>query len=178
MSNQANLPGICVAGALLVASIVLAFFFIAPGAEGLEARGGVSPETWPKAMLLGIACCAAIILVRELPRLFARSSSSTKDRDSHASQYDNRQAAVGIALVLLYSVAVPLVGFALATVAFFALWLACGGLRKPLTVGLVSVLGTVSLLYVFAGLSKMPFNRGAGFFDGVTVALYRLLGIY
>ncbi len=179
MSKQANLPTICVAGCLLATSVVLAFFFIAPGPDGaLEARGGVGPATWPKAMLLGIALCAAIILVRELPRLFATSSSPTVARDNRGSPYDNRKAAVGIALLLLYGIAIPFVGLALATAVFFALWLASGGLRKPLTVGLISVLGTVSLLYIFAGLSKMPLDRGVGFFDDVTVALYRVLGIY
>ena len=178
MSDQANLPTICVAGTLLAASLVLAFFFIAPGADGaLVARGGVGPATWPKTMLFGIACCAAIILLRELFRLSA-ASSPRRGGEGGASDYDNRRAALGIALLLLFGIAVPFIGFALATVVFLAVWLPAGGLRKPLTIGLLSVLGTVSLLYIFAGLSKMPLDRGIGFFDGVTVALYRLLGIY
>jgi putative tricarboxylic transport membrane protein len=179
MSKQANLPTICVAACLLAASVVLAFFFIAPGADSsLEARGGVGPTTWPKVMLLCIACCAAILLVRELPRLFAASARATVAAERGVSAYDNWKAVLGITLLVLYGVAVPLVGFALATVLFFMAWLAFGGLRKPLTIGLISVLGTVGLLYIFAGLSKMPLDRGVGVFDGVTIVLYRVLGIY
>ena len=127
-------------------------------------------------MLIGIAYCAAYILVREFSR--RRAVPAAPATTLGAPAYDNRKAAVGIALLLLYAIAVPFAGFALATVVFFAVWLYSGGLRKPAVVALVSVLGTIGLLYVFAGLSKMPFDRGVGFFDAITVALYRLLHIY
>jgi putative tricarboxylic transport membrane protein len=45
-------------------------------------------------------------------------------------------------------------------------------------VGLISVLGTIGILYFFVKLSAMPLDRGKGAFEQATVALYRLLGIY
>jgi putative tricarboxylic transport membrane protein len=176
MSKQANVPTLCVAGFMLVASLVLAFFFILPPGGAVEAQG-VAPDTWPKAMLLCLAVCAFVVLARELSRYFGARPTSAETPHPE-SAYDNRRAAIGIALLIAYGIAVPFAGFALSTVVFLAVWLVCGGLRKPLTVALLSVIGTVSLLYVFAGLSKMPLDRGAGVFDGLTIALYRLLGIY
>lgn len=45
MSKQANVPTICVAGFLLVASLVLAFFFILPEGGAVEAQGSVSSRS-------------------------------------------------------------------------------------------------------------------------------------
>ena len=179
MQKRLDLPTISIAGFLLVTSLVLAFFFITAAADaGLEARGGVGPATWPKLMLIGIAVCAAMVVARELARLFATRSHERADAAKEATTYDNRKAAIGIALLVAYGLAVPIIGFALATVLFLVVWLAVGGLKKPLTIALISVVGTVTLLYVFAGLSKMPLDRGVGLFDAVTVTLYRALGIY
>ena len=74
--------------------------------------------------------------------------------------------------------AIPLIGIAWATPVFIAGWLLLGGVRKPLVVGLVSILGSVGTLYFFVKLSQMPLDRGKGVFEQATVALYRLLGIY
>lgn len=170
---------IVIAAFLLVASAVLAGYFITAGLNGASAsRGGVGPTTWPRVMLIGIACCAAVMLLRELARIFLRHPSPPEAAVDTREMYDNRKAIVGIAVLVVYGVAIPVVGFALATVAFLAVWLWLGGVRKAHTVSLVSLLGTIALLYLFAGLSKMPLDRGKGAFDALTVSLYRALGIY
>src|SRR6185503_2363073 len=91
--------------------------------------------------------------------------------------YDRWKAVIGITILVSYGAAIPIVGFALATLIFFAVWLWLGGVRRPVTVGLVSVLGTLALLYLFAGLSKMPLDRGIDGFDALTVGLYRVIRI-
>jgi putative tricarboxylic transport membrane protein len=176
MHQQASLPALVVAAVSLAASTVLALFFVtAPGDDALQARGGVGPGTWPTAMLAGIACCAAYILLRECVR---RRTGSRPPRAAAPPVFDDRKTAIGIALLIAYAVAVPFAGFALSTFVFFAAWLYFGGLRKPLTIALVTIVGTTCLLYIFAGLSKLPFDRGVGVFDALTVTLYRLLVIY
>ena len=78
----------------------------------------------------------------------------------------------------MYVVAIPVIGFALATVAFFLVWLPFGSVRKPYVVASIAIIGTIALLYVFVKLTTLPLERGIGVFDSVTVALYRVLGIY
>lgn len=164
---------------LLVSSAVLAAYFIAPDYDAVPAgRGGVGPTTWPRVMLIGIACCAAVMLLRELVCVFLRHPDLPEAAVETGKTYNNWKAVIGIAILVVYGVAIPVVGFALATVAFFAVWLWLGGVRRAHTVGLVSLLGTIALLYLFAGLSKMPLDRGLGIFDALTVSLYRALGIY
>ena len=179
MGNRDVWTRTILAGFMLATAVILAAYFIAPGFDGASAgRGGVGPATWPRVMLIGIACCAAILLLRELANLFLRHPYHHEAADETGALYDNWKAVVGIAIIVLYGVAIPVVGFALATVAFFAVWLWLGGVRRAHTVCLVSLLGTIALLYIFAGLSKMPFDRGIGVFDGLTVAIYRALNIY
>ena len=71
-----------------------------------------------------------------------------------------------------------MIGFALATAGFFLVWLPYGGVRRPRVVASVTVIGTVALLYTFVKLTTLPLDRGIGLFDGLTVSLYKLLGIY
>ena len=179
MVNREPWKKIVSAAFLLIVSAVLAGYFITPGLDGaLAGRGGVGPTTWPRVMLMGIACCAAVILLRELSRVILRHRYSPEGAAAAGEIYDNRKAVIGIAILVAYGAAIPVVGFALATVTFFVVWLWLGGVRRPYTVCLVSSLGTIALLYLFAGLSKMPLDRGFGVFDTLTVSLYRVLGIY
>jgi putative tricarboxylic transport membrane protein len=179
MDKRESWRKIVIAAFLLIASAVLAVNFITTGLDGASAsRGSVGPTTWPRVMLIGIASCAAVMLLRELARMFLRHLYPSEAAVETREIYDNRKAIVGIAILVVYGVAIPVVGFALATVTFLAVWLWLGGVRRAHTVVLVSLLGTIALLYLFAGLSKMPLDRGKGAFDALTVLLYRALGIY
>lgn len=163
----------------LVVALVLAAWFVVPsgGANG-DAVGFVGPATWPRAMLIGIALCSAILTVRNA--LLYASARRVRTPAAHPSdeQFDNRKAAIGIAAVTLYVVATPVIGFALATVAFFLVWLRFGGMRKPHVLASVAIIGTIALLYAFVKLTTLPLERGVGVFDDITVSIYRVLGIY
>jgi len=163
--------------AAAVGCCVLALAYVAPGVDlGAMARGVVGPATWPKAMLLCAAAAATLLAFGRLLELFAPRSSSAPAAD--ADEYHEARSIGALALLLGYGVAIPLVGFAWATPVFIAGWLLLGGLRRPLLVGLTSILGTLGILYFFVKVSLMPLDRGKGIFEQATVALYRLLGIY
>ena len=93
-------------------------------------------------------------------------------------EYNNLKAALGIVLMLGYGAGIPAIGFGPATALCIALLLLLGGMRKPLTIGLVSILGTAALLYLFVKVTAMPLDRGMGYFNDLNIMLYRLLGIY
>lgn len=142
--------------------------------------GALGPTAWPRAALAGVAACAALWLVLEV-LAFGRSggraafvAAPAADQDAH----DNLRAVFGLALTVLYGIAIPTIGFPLATLLFVIAWSALGGVRRPVVLVSVSVIGTVVLLYVFVRLALMPLNRGSGAFDQLTVGLYQLLGIY
>lgn len=164
--------------ALVVVLVLVAWFVVPPGRADAAADSFVGPATWPRAMLIGMAFCCALLVLRNV-RLYASAQRAGMPA-AHSSdgKFDNRKAVIGIALLASYVVAMPIIGFALATVAFLWAWLRFGGVRKPHVVASVAVLGTIALLYAFVKLTTLPLERGIGVFDSVTVSLYRVLGIY
>lgn len=168
----------------LIASLVLAIWFVAPpGRETAVGNDIAGPLTWPRTMLLGIACCAAVLLLRNTISIVVKKrreplhdgGASVADA---ADEFDNRKALIGVAILILYVGAIPLIGFALATAGFLVTWQLFGGVRRKRVVISVSLLGTAAILYTFVKLTTLPLNRGIGVFDSLTVGLYRLLGIY
>jgi putative tricarboxylic transport membrane protein len=168
------------------AAVVVATWYIAPGVD-LDAmtRGVAGPGAWPRVMLYGAAVCAILIFARNLWAAAVRGGSPRPQAPSAAGEegaseegYDDVRLVLGIALIAGYGVAIGMVGMAWATMAFIAGWLVLGRLRRPLTVLLVSTIGTAAILYLFVKVSLMPLDRGKGLFEQATIALYRVLGIY
>lgn len=169
------------AGAL--GCVGVAMWYIAPGVDldGMT-RGIAGPGTWPKVMLYGAAICAALIAVRNVVALAGKAAApaaaAAPGEVPAEGEYDDIRLGIGIALIAGYGAAMGFVGMPLATMLFVAGWLVLGNLRRPLTILLVSTLGTAAILYLFVKVSLMPLDRGKGVFEQVTIALYRMLGIY
>lgn len=157
------------------------------------ARGIASPLTWPRIMLSGVALFSFGWLVQGIRALYLSAkhrplpSISAEDEaiefgdvgfEHHAIPLPSLPVVLGIVLAVTYAFAIPWLGFPVATVAFLILWLVVGGFRNPLKIGMVTIIGTVILLYVFVKLALLPVARGVGVMDGFTVALFRILGIY
>jgi putative tricarboxylic transport membrane protein len=164
--------------AIAVGASVLALAYVAPGVD-LDAmtRGVIGPATWPKTMLYCAAAAAALLALVRLVQAGVPKGSSEIANDQ-PGEYHEARSIGAIVLLVAYGAAAPFVGFAWATLIFIAAWLWLSGLRRPVTVSLVSILGTLGVLYLFVKVSLMPLDRGVGVFEQATVALYRLLRIY
>lgn len=168
--------------ASLLALCLLLWFRIARNTASLDAvPNAVGPGGWPRAMIIGVAIFALLTIISGLLE-WRQSVRSGIDGGPAPATRDERgaplKAAFGIALILAYGFAIPKIGFAFATVLFIAVWCPLGRVRSPVTVALVSLIGTAVLLYMFVALAKMPLNRGVEPFNSMTVSLYRLLRIY
>ena len=169
--------GIALPLVVAVGGCVLAIAFVAPGVDlDSMTRGVIGPATWPKAMLYCAAASAAVLAILKL--LEARGLRSAHSGLDRGSEYHETRSLGLLAALIIYGAGIPLVGIAWATLSFLAAWLLLSGLRRPLLVGLVSVLGTLGVLYLFVKVSLMPLPRGSGAFEQASVALYRVLGIY
>jgi putative tricarboxylic transport membrane protein len=157
--------------AAAVAALVIANWYIAPGVDlaGM-ARGVAGPGTWPKAMLYCVAGCSGAVFIRNVFFL--------EPEKADAPQFDDAKLLPGIALLVAYGIGFTEIGMAWSTLLFLAGWLVLSGFRRPLSVVLVSVLGTAGVLYLFVKLCMMPLERGKGIFETATILLYRMLGIY
>ena len=84
----------------------------------------------------------------------------------------------GIALILLYALLTPWLGFALATAGFVAAFLVLCGMRSLPAVAANVVIGTIGLLYLFVKVVYLPLPKGDGPFEAVTLVLYRALRLF
>jgi putative tricarboxylic transport membrane protein len=139
----------------------------------------VGPGGWPRAMLIGLALFATLSLLNELidwRQVLRRGGDpEIEARENNGSEL---LALVGIGVILAYGFSIPYLGFPIATVLFIVIWCLLGRIRSLMTIGLVSVLGTIVMLYMFVALAKMPLNRGVEPFNSWTISIYRLLKIY
>jgi len=71
--------------------------------------------------------------------------------------------SLAAAVMFLYSLTMGWIGFFSATFLLFLAWLIFIEREKWLTVGMVSVLGTLSLYFIFTVFLKVPLPKGAIF---------------
>lgn len=176
-SNRALRVGLPIGS---MALCVYLWFHIARNSAALDAvPNAVGPGGWPRAMLIGLMVFSALTLISEL-LAWRRSIRSGGDAIIAKIEPNGSQAMalVGVGIILVYGFSIPYLGFAFATMAFLAIWCLLGRVRSPITVPLVSIIGTIVLLYMFVALAKMPLNRGIEPFNSATISLYRALRIY
>jgi putative tricarboxylic transport membrane protein len=142
---------------------------------------GLGPAAWPNVMLALLAGFAALWVVQELwawRRNRGSDPAAAPSAGEDEEVYSYRKAALGLLLIVAFGWLLPIVGFPIATVAFIVLWCTLGGVRNPLVVVPVSLIGTVALLWLFMGAALMPLPRGRGALDQFSVGLLQALGIY
>ena len=170
---------------LLPTALPVALLFLAlilPGhmfeSDQTASNVGLGPAAWPRAMLLGMAFFSVLWIARDiwvLGAAYRRPTLSIPVEDSH---YKFGKAIIGLVMIVAYGWLLPVVGFALSTAAFIAIWCIFGGLRNLWVVIPVTLIGTIALLWLFMGLALMPLPRGAGVFDTFSIWLLRATGIY
>jgi putative tricarboxylic transport membrane protein len=148
----APLGGLLLALALLAAS---------RGLDEVAREGTLGPAFWPR-----------------LAKLASEWRARARAGAAAAAPISRGRLAAAVALILLYVLAAPAIGFALASMAFIALFMALAGARSALVIAANAVGGTVVLLYTFVKLVYLPLPKGAAGFETVTLALYRALRLF
>jgi putative tricarboxylic transport membrane protein len=171
----APLGGVLVSAALLLDT------------RGLDhvARGGqLGPGFWPRLVLAGLGLSCLMQGVAEWRRRRAAGPVEPAMLDTQAlaaerlPELSRHKLAAAIGLIILYVLATPAVGFALATVAFVAAFMYLCGTRSVAVLAANTAVGTILLLYLFIKLVYLPLPKGEGPFEAVSLALYRVLGIF
>jgi putative tricarboxylic transport membrane protein len=158
----APLLGVVVAVALLAAS---------RGLDSVAAPGQLGPAFWPRLVLIGLIVACLVKAVQET-RAPAPSQAEV------GPPLARGRLAAAVALIVLYVLLAPALGFPLTTAAFITAFMALSGMRSPLMLGLNAVGGTMALLYLFVKLVYLPLPKGDDPFETLTLALYRALGIF
>ena len=122
--------------------------------KAAASHAGISPRVYPRAVFTVIMICGLIILVRALVKM----SPGKADGDSEQTvEFRLVKVAVTVALMLLYIVALGVVGFLAATPVFLFLTMLFFGERGWLKMILISAAGSGILYLFFVQVLKVRF---------------------
>jgi putative tricarboxylic transport membrane protein len=137
----------------------------------------LGPDFWPRMALAAmmIICLiqgARLLIVgragEETPVIGAGAEEEGEAPRSHLL------LGLGVLLTVGYGAFVSILGFAIATFLFMALFMYGGGYRRHLTIWLSSLIGTVTLVLVFQKVVYVSLPRGTAPFDKVADLLLSL----
>lgn len=158
---------------ILVGLLPLFFLTVGDKSQLIIDSSKMGPYSWPRVMLVSLATAGLFWGISRL-----RNSSPNSASSADPDQINTVKLVLGILSIVLYGVAIDVIGFALGTFLFLTSWFILGGIRRFLVIAANSALGTGALLYLFLKVAYLPLPRGIGIFDTTTVNLYRLMGIY
>jgi putative tricarboxylic transport membrane protein len=168
---------------MISAAVLLRFVAENPEMANAMARGIAGPTTWPRFMLYAVIISSAAWLLLDLRlaiheyrihQKFPTRSDRVADKAGPEGGVDLR-IWIGLMVIIAYGSLIPVIGFMFASLLYIAVWMLLGGIRKPIQISLVSLIGTVIMLYVFVKLALMPLDRGMGIIGEITISIYRLL---
>lgn len=161
------------AGVLVVLGFAVIAYLLSTRIESFPMPGQLGPAFWPK-MIIILLILSCFIKIAELVAEWIKGLSSEL---TCAGQVNGARLAAIIMTMLLCVLAIDTIGFALSNFCFIIVFLRLTGVKKPLSLILASVLGTVGLLYLFVKVVYLPLPKGTWFFESVTLFVYRALGI-
>ena len=161
---------------LLVAAVL--FFVLAGNIRYSQQPGQLGPDLWPK---LALGLMVAVCLV-EIVRILLGSRAEIQgvvdvlEAEKKEEAPPSRPAILlaGIGLTLAYGVAVPYVGFPIATFLFLVAFMYLGGYRFHVAIWAASGIGTLLFATVFLNVVYVSLPRGVPPFDRVTDAIIAL----
>lgn len=149
----------------------------------------IGPDVWPKFIIGAMALLCMYEIVKRL--LFGASFTATgltqglnrppddADRElaARAAQPHNGKLLAGMALIAAFVLGVPYSGFFTGTALFLALFAWIGGVRRPLMVTIIGVVGAFVLFVIFVRIAYVSLPIGVGPFKLASLLLLRLIGV-
>ena len=157
----------------IVGLAVAAALFVYLGHIDYTPRPGhLGPETWPRAavVLMGAACLFEIVRIALGGNAASENTADDIEATGEASSGEPRFPLLlvgGIVLVMLYAVALPVVGFVLATFLFLAAFIYLGRYRRHAVVWTFSATMTVLMAILFLRIAYVSLPRGIAPFDRI-----------
>jgi putative tricarboxylic transport membrane protein len=158
-------------GPLLISLLAVYLYIVAGGIDVNPMPGQLGPAFWPKALLilLMVSCGIKAFEIYRAP-----SDGGAKKA---SSSVDAWKLILMIVAVLAVVFLMDMIGFVLANFLFLLFFMRIAGYRRMGRLTLISVLGTIGLLYLFVKVVYLPLPKGQFFFDDLTIIIYRLLYI-
>jgi putative tricarboxylic transport membrane protein len=174
---------------LIVLAIAVGLFVgtgqIGGGASGSDQLG---PAFWPR-LILGLAICVCLFEIgfrqfsdmEGVSGLLAQVTTEMEkvegEVEEESQESNPGRLIAGVVLTVLYVWIMPLIGFTVSTFLFTGLFIRIGGYRKMAVTAVVSLLGTLLLVFLFMKVVYVSLPLGKGVFGDVSITLLPLLGI-
>jgi putative tricarboxylic transport membrane protein len=143
--------------------------------------GRVGPDLWPQIVLTLLIAACLLGIVRSLLAGRMAETEAARPSEPAAEEADGPAryglVAAGMLLFLAYPLALAYLGFLVATFLLMALFMLVGQWRNPAGVLGVSVLGTLTLFYIFRGVVYVSLPLGVGPLQSFTLWVAGLLGM-
>ena len=174
---------------VIVLAIVSYLYFVATKIDFAAPGGRIGPDVWPKAILvLAMIACVYEIAKNLLFGKWGRDmqgvlGSVLKDVPMEVHDSGPELAShphllwIGIALTILYVVAIEKLGFFLCTAIYLAAFMWVGRYRHPGVVIATSLIGSLAFMFMFMKVVYVSLPLGIEPFAQVSFALMRLMGI-
>jgi hypothetical protein len=162
-------------GSLLIFLLAVYFYFLAGQIDAPPGPEQLGAAFWPKMMLIFLMVGCGI---KAGEILLSRRKAGTGGTPAELRPEVNTPKLAAMILMVIAGVFfMDIIGFPLCNFIFLLLFMRIAGLRKKVPLLLISVLGTVFLLYLFVKIVYLPLPKGQWFFDDLTIFLYRVLHI-
>ncbi|MDI7260799.1 MAG: tripartite tricarboxylate transporter TctB family protein [Thermodesulfobacteriota bacterium] len=153
-------------------------FIQAPG----RLPGQIEPAFWPRAILIALIVCSILRIILNLRRgLPASVSEPDTEKVAKETMEDRRNwkiLVLAMLSVFCFVLAIDNLGFLLSSLLFLWAFTYLGRWRKKIYLPLIAIMGTIVITYLFVKLVYIPLPKGRSLFEDVTIALYRVLGIF
>jgi len=158
-------------GPFLILAAAVYFYYLACSI-GPCPPGQLGADFWPKMILIFLMIGCVI----KFGEIISNRQLLDVKADARPEMHNGKLTAM-IVLLIVTVFSIDYIGFALANVCFMLIFLYLVGLRRLRTLLLISLIGTTALLYIFVKLVYLPLPRGMGFFEDITLFIYRALYI-
>lgn len=156
-------------GPLLIFMVAFYFYYVACCLAPAP-MGQLGADFWPK-MILAALMGSCVIKMGEIIWNRDKLAEEAEARPI----MDNVKLTAMIVILIVTVFAIDYIGFTLANTLFMIIFLRLVGFSKPIPLALVSVLSTVVMLYIFVKVVYLPLPKGYGFFEDISLYIYRAL---
>ena len=164
-------------GPLLIFLAAVYFYVLAGTMDENPMPGQLGPAFWPKAILI-LLMASCVLKVLESFLAFGKGVAADigalegAPRDMERTEIDRHDhPAPGRRACM------EILGFPLANFLFLILFMRIAGMKKLPSLIVISLLGTIFLLYLFGKIVYLPLPKGEWIFSDLTIFIYRLLYI-
>ena len=148
--------------------------------------GRIGPGVWPKAIIVFMALLCAYEIVKRLAGRASEARGVVADLQQPAEAAapaalaeapPHRMLWWGLGLIAAYVLLVPWLGFFLATLLFLWGFPLVGGFWRPGLAGVVGLVGTLLLAFLFMRVAYISLPLGEGAFRALSIGLMKLFGV-